>query len=560
MSREDPRASHHAPSARLIAGSILAGAGLVAAVTVLSRLAGVGRWFVFSHAVGVTCTGQVYATTNQIPNVMFEIAAGGALAAVVVPLVSGYLNRGDDAAADRVASAMLTWTVAIGLPLTVLLAVAARPVAGALLDGADCTGAVRTGALMLIVFAPQILLYGVGIVLIGVLQAHRRFLAAALAPLASSLVVIVVYLGYRQLAGPADSAGQGVIGSSGPALWWLAGGTTAGVAALSLPLLIPAHRAGVRLRPRLSFPPGAARRVRALALAGLVGVGAQQLAVLATIWLANRADGVGVLNVYTYAQTVYLLPYAVLVVPLATVAFPHLTDPARADSVLRRTGRAVVVAAVLGAALVISTRREVGELFRVIDVGSAGAGGPTLAQLPTALAAYAPGLVGFGLAALLTRALYAKGSTRSAGGFVAAGWLVAALVPLIVLPVSGLGSARASLIVLGLASSVGMSAAAGLLLVAVRRDWGRQVSTGWARAALAAGLGAGAGIGLREAVAVLGNPSGPGAAILSGFGTSVLVIGCVMGMVRVVTPEAFSDVAGRIRPATARRQEDRDAR
>lgn len=529
------------PSPRLIAGSILAGAGLVAVATVLARIAGVGRWFVFSHAVGVTCTGQVYATTNQIPNVMFEIAAGGALAAVVVPLVSGYLNRGDEASADRVASAMLTWTVLIGLPLTIVLAALARPVAGLLLNETGCSGAVRVGAMMLVVFAPQIVLYGVGIVLVGVLQAHRRFLAAALAPLVSSVVVIAVYLGYRHWTA-AGFANQSIDQIPQGALWWLAGGTTAGVLALSLPLFLPAHRAGVRWRPTLRFPAGAGRRVGALATAGLVGVGAQQLAVLATIWLANRADGVGVLNVYTYSQTVYLLPYAVLVVPLATVAFPRLTDPDRAVQVLRRTGRAVLVAAILGAALVLTTRREVGEMFWVIDIGSQGAGGQTLAHLPMALAAYAPGLVGFGLTALLTRALYARGSARSAGAYVATGWLIAAALPLITLSLMRTVDPGTTLLVLGLAASLGMTVTAVLLWAAVRRDWTGEVYAGWARVAIAALGGALLAALGRELIALTWTPEGLLGVLIGATGTSLLVLVTVLGMVRVVTPEVFSDL------------------
>jgi putative peptidoglycan lipid II flippase len=47
---------------------------------------------------------------------------------------------------------------------------------------------------MLLVFLPQVVLYGVAVVLTGVLQAHRRFLGPALAPLLSSVVVISAYL------------------------------------------------------------------------------------------------------------------------------------------------------------------------------------------------------------------------------------------------------------------------------------------------------------------------------------------------------------------------------
>ena len=60
---------------------------------------------------------------------------------------------------------------------------------------------------MLRIFAVQIPLYGIGIVLTGLLQAHRRFVAPAVAPLLSSLVVITTYLTYGALAdGATDPA------------------------------------------------------------------------------------------------------------------------------------------------------------------------------------------------------------------------------------------------------------------------------------------------------------------------------------------------------------------
>ena len=78
-----------------------------------------------------------------------------------------------------------------------------------LLDPVERPGALRarrrwsrvTGH-MLAVFAPQILLYGLAVVLYGILQAHRRFAAPALAPVISSLVVIGAYLAFVPLGEP----------------------------------------------------------------------------------------------------------------------------------------------------------------------------------------------------------------------------------------------------------------------------------------------------------------------------------------------------------------------
>jgi putative peptidoglycan lipid II flippase len=491
--------------------------------------------------VGATCVGEVYATANQVPNALYEIAAGGALAAVVVPLVSGYLHRGREDLADRTASALLTWSVAVLLPLSILVALLARPVTRALLrpDPACGPSAVDVGATMLTVFAPQIVLYGIGIVLSGVLQAHRRFLAAALAPLLSSLVVIGVYLAYGAWVAPQT----GLEGTPRNAILLLAWGTTAGVVALSLPLLVPTWRAAVRLHPTLRFPQGAGPRVGTLAVAGLVAVGAQQVTVLVTVWLANAAQGVGTLNVYTYAQTAYLLPYAVLAVPLATAAFPRLTSE-DATPVLRRALVSVAVVGIAGAVALVAVRREVGSLFRSLDAGGDGAGEQALQALPVALAWYAPGLVGFALAAVLSRALFARGSALAAGGAIALGWLVAAAVPLILLAGSTPTSAEA-LVTLGLGSSVGMSLAGILLLILVRRSWGAPAVHGLLRPGLVALGGALLVLVLRELAGGL-DVTHWATALASGLVTAGVVLVGALAAVRVAAPRTYGDILGGI--------------
>lgn len=529
------------PSTRLVAGSIAGAAGLIAVVTLIGRAVGLGRWLAFSNGVGATCVGEIYNTANQVPNALYEIAAGGALAAVVVPLVSGYLNRGREDLADRTASALLTWAMAVLLPISLVVALLARPIAALLLgEDSGCGGlSVETGATMLTVFAPQIILYGAGIVLSGVLQAHRRFLAAAVAPLLSSLVVIGVYLGYGAWVAPGTGLEQTPTG----AIQLLAWGTTAGVAALSVPLLVPAWRAGVRLRPAWRFPAGAGRRVGVLAVAGLVAVAAQQICVLVTVWLANAAAGVGTLNIYTYAQTAYLLPYAVLAVPLATAAFPRLTDR-DAEPVLRRTLLSVAVAGVVGAITLLAVRREVGSLFLSIDAGREGAGLAALEALPTALAWYAPGLVGFAVTALLTRALYARGSALAAGGAVAVGWGVAALVPLLRLAGRD-AEAGQTLTTLGLGSSLGMTLTGVLLVLLVRRAWGRGVLSGvWSPALWS--LGGALVVFLARELASGVDVSHWAAALISALVTGLAVLASALLALRLGAPAALRDMVGGI--------------
>ena len=492
---------------------VFAAAGLIALVTLAARVFGFGRWLVFSQSVGTTCVGNVYQAANQLPNVIFEVAAGGALAAVVVPIIAGQLARQNQPEAARTASAMLTWTLAVLVPLSILMAVSARQLSTFLVDDRTCAGSTSLAASMLVVFSPQIALYGVGIVLAGVLQAHRRFLGVVVAPLLSSLVVMAAYLLFAALA---QGRGYDLSRLPSQASAVLAVGTTLGVAALSLSLLIPVHRAGIRLRPTWTFPDGVARRAAALAGAGLVALVAQQAAVLVTLWVSQNSGGTGTLNVYIYVQAIYLLPYAVLAVPFAVSALPALatgldqavlatgsdqadqaalaTDAdqaslARAQSTLASSARAIIVATSAGAAVLFAIASPAGAFFSALDAGRHGAGREALAALPGALSAFAPGLVGFGMAALLTRALYVQGRPAVAGGLVAAGWFIAAIVPLLTLQEDA--GPRETLLTLGLASSFGMTVAAVGLFVAVRRTWGARAFRGFARSAVVA-LGAGA--------------------------------------------------------------------
>jgi len=514
MSRhgETSAGTNGAGKAGKAAPGVFAAAGLIAVVTLAARVFGFGRWLVFSQSVGTTCVGSVYQAANQLPNVFFEVAAGGALAAVVVPIIAGQLARQNTAEAARTASAMLTWTLAVLVPLSILMATSARQLSTFLVDDNRCAGSADLMASMLVVFSPQIALYGVGIVLAGVLQAHRRFLGVVVAPLLSSLVVMATYLLFAALA---QGRVNDLAGLPGQASIVLAVGTTLGVAALSLPLLIPVHRAGIRLRPTWSFPVGVARRAGALAGAGLLALVAQQVAVLVTLWVSQHRGGTGTLNVYIYVQAIYLLPYAVLAVPFAMSALPALatgldqavlatgldrtslatgpdhaslaTGPdhpslARAQSTLASSARAIIVSTSAGAAVLFAIGSPTGTFFSALDAGRhSAAGHEALAALPGALSAFAPGLVGFGMAALLTRALYVQGRPAVAGGLVALGWFIAAIVPLLML--QGDAGPRRTLLLLGLASSLGMTVAAVGLFVAVRRAWGPKAFRGFGRSA-----------------------------------------------------------------------------
>jgi putative peptidoglycan lipid II flippase len=184
-------------------------------------------------------------------------------------------------------------------------------------------------------------------------------------------------------------------------------------------------------------------------------------------------------------------------VPVATAAFPSLSahwsggDRSRYQALTARGARAVVLAAAGAAALVVAAASPAA---RVLVVGAPGDVPP--AELARALVAFAPGLVGYGLVAFLSRAHYARGDARTVAVATATGWAVVVAVDValvVVLPRTWTVTA------LGAGTTVGMSITGSWLAVSLRRSVGspaldgvrRALGAGLVAAAVAAAVGAG---------------------------------------------------------------------
>lgn len=447
--------------------SLGAKAGQVGTFTLASRLLGFLRWVVQAATVGSGAMAGAYSSANQIPNVFYEVVVGGALAGTVVPLLAGAIAHGKREKVRDTASGLLGLTLAVLVPLALLMALFAEPLAQLLVTGDTRMGADKAaitywgGSHQLVVaflrmFALQIPLYGLGVVLTGVLQAYNRFTWPALAPIFSSLVVMLTY-GIYGLLIDAGHYAQAVL-----VLGW---GTTAGVAALSLPLLWPMHRLGLGLRARLRLPAGTFTQLRSLAGAGIAALIAQQISVLTVVAVARRYGSAGTIAIYQYTQAIYVLPYAVLAVPLATVVYPQLAARLASKHVSRETKdlianstALVTLAACVGAGALMLGAPVAQQVFGLIT---------TVDYMGAALVAFAPGLVGYALIYQLTRVLYVLDAARSAALATCLGWLVVAGASWMF---SANAKGAAVLVYLGAASSAGMSlAGVALALVLARR-------------------------------------------------------------------------------------------
>jgi putative peptidoglycan lipid II flippase len=531
-------------------------AAVIGVLTVASGVVGFGRQLVFAHTVGASCVGQAYTTANQVPNIIYDIVLGGALTSAVVPVLAGPVARGRDGAAEarRIASALLTWTVLLLVPAALVIALIAGPLTSALIPATPGCGHAATlavSARMLVAFAPQIPLYGLAVVLYGILQSHRRFTAPALAPVLSSVVVAAAYIAFGVL-GRGFQNRPGALPAT--AELTLSLGTTAGVLALAACGAFPAGRLRLGLRPTLRFPDGVARRVSRLAVAGVLTLIAQDLSTVAAIVLSNDRGGHGALVLYSYGWQVFFIVYAGLAVPVATSAFPLLSAQAGRDE-FRATSaaatRAVVLMSWLGAAVLAGACLPLAQVFSSASSQSH--------QLAGSLALFAPGLVGYGLTAALSRTLYAAGRSRVTAVAMSGGWLLVIAADLAIVPFVPQGWVVPAL---GLGTTIGLVAAGIALTVAVRRALGRAALAGLTRATLA-GLGGGlagaaAGFGVSKALPVHGSlPNAAVTVLAAAVATAVFLAVTFLtdgGDLRAVATRLLSRLSRSRPPASGEQQ------
>jgi len=479
---------------------IARGAAIIAGLTVLSRIMGLVRTLVFSQTVGAGCLGTAYITAYQVPNLIYELVLGGALTSAMVPVLARSAEQADAdpehrAQVGQITSALLTWSVLLLVPLTLALAATAGPIAGLLNPAnpnAHCVhhDMVTATSGILVVFAPQVLLYGISVVLFGVLQAYRRFTGPALAPMVASVVLITSYLLFVPLNGGATLASMPAAASL-----MLSVGATLGVAALILVAVPPMGRLKLRLRPSLRLPPGVARRAGGLAFVGVAELIVIDVSTVVVIALANGRGNTGSLVIFNYAWLVFNAVYAVLALSIVTSAFPVLSasDGAAFDRTCAGSTRAVVLVSWLGTAVLAAIALPAAYVLAKRP--------DQVPELVAGFALFAPGVAGIAVVAQLSRAMFALGRLKVAFAALTGSWLLVIIFDLLL---GSLAPPRFVVGALALGTTLGQTIVAIPLVYATREIRGPAAIAGLGHATLAglAAAVAGSAVGIGVSVAI----------------------------------------------------------
>ena len=487
----------------------------VAAWTVVSRVTGLARVAVIGAVLGPTYTGNTYQFTNSLPNLLYYgFLAGGFFSSLLVPALVRHIDAGDWRASNRVAGGFLGVTLAAMAaitPLAIILGPLALKVAA--LGGPHAAGAaeVRVGRLLIIMFIPQIFLYGVVGTATAVMNARRRFALAAGAPAVENLGTIAVLGATAALYGTGRSISNVPAGE----LLLLGLGSTGAVALHAATQWWGARRAGVVLLPRPGWRDSEVRAVMRRAVPALAQAGLDAVQLLALLIAADRLPG-GIVafqiawNLYNLANNVGTAPVALSLVP--RLARMHLDgdETAFRDTLVRG----------LALGFFITIPAAVAFLFLEMPLASAVSFGRMdsaagVAMVAAALGPLSAAVVGQTAFMITTYASYARKDTRSP----LRSMMWQAAICLAIVSLSLLVHGPAVLFILGLAVSGSVVVAACHLMARMWRALGRgtqRLAPSLAR--FTAGAVVMAGPAWLTATVVpgwLGRPLGPRAGIIA---------------------------------------------
>lgn len=386
---------------------------VVATWVLMSRVTGFLRVAMSAAVLGPTFFGNLFQLLSTLPSLVFGMLAGSLCSAMLVPPMVRYLDDGDTAAAERLASGVLGLgmfgclvVAALGVLLgPLLLAVMAAAVA----DPAAQQEQIRLGWPMLAALLPLLACYAVSAVSVAAQQARGRFALAAAAPAIENVGVTLVLVMFALLrSGPSAEASP----SDADALL-LGLGVTAAAALSSASQWWGARRAGLRLLPSAGWRQPEVRRLVRVGLSSLGYTGLSGAAYIGMLVIAAGVPG-GVVA-YQIANSFVQLPVALTAGAVSAVHLPQLSRHARAampDEFARdyREALSLVLFVVLPASLLMLVLA--GPLAEATAFGRMTA--PTaIMLLATAIALRAPGVLAEAVVTLGTAASYARGDTAS---------------------------------------------------------------------------------------------------------------------------------------------------
>lgn len=309
-SKTEPQESSKAAS------QVARSTGMMSALILLSRVTGFVRTWAMAFALGNTLLAASFSLANNLPNMIYELVAGGVFSTAFLPIYLQQRNsRSRDAANDYASNLLSISIAALGLLSIAASVFAPQIIVTQSLFSSQGSTTVDNAVWFFRIFAFQIFFYGLNALFSGLLNAERSYFWPSICSVFMNFVQIAAFFAYPFVSAVNETA----------ALLMLGIGTTLSVALMAFVQIPALRRTGFRFRFSIDLHGEGLRATVRLALPAIActAINLVSLSLANSVALDIADNGPASVN---YAKMWYMFPYGVLGVALSTAMFTEMSD------------------------------------------------------------------------------------------------------------------------------------------------------------------------------------------------------------------------------------------
>ena len=296
--------------------SVAKSTALMSAATLISRVTGLVRTWAMAFALGNTLVTSAYQVANNMPNVVFDLVAGGLLGAAFIPVYLLEKEKKGDAGGNAFACNLLNLTIIVLGALTLLSSIfAPQLIATQTFTVGEFDEVVSLSVAFFRIFAFQIVFYGISGIVTAVLNANRVYFLPAMAPALNNVCVIVSFFAYIPLSASNQQLAILVLGV----------GTTLGVAVQALMQIPALLKTGFKYRFFIRLNDPALIEAMKIALPTMLYIVGTLVAFSCRNAFSLQVGDNGP-STLLYAWTWFQLPYGVVSVSLSRALFTEMGE------------------------------------------------------------------------------------------------------------------------------------------------------------------------------------------------------------------------------------------
>jgi len=384
---------------------------LVAVSFGINKIVAILRQLIIARQFGLSSDLDVFNVANNIPDLLYALISGGALAVAIIPVMTEVMNKQDRDAAWQVFSRIANIAFLTTLVLSLFVAIFAWPLVQhplGIAPGFNLTQQTLVVRLMRMNLIGTIIFSMAGLLIAG-LQANQHFLMPAIGPILYNFgqifgaLILSPETGYSFGGITLPAYGLGIDG--------LLYGVLLGSFLYFIIQLPPLAKHGFKWSPGLSFRDPNVQKILAMLGPRLVAMFFYQLTFIARDNLASHLE-LGSVTALTYGWMILQVPETLIGTAIGTALLPTLSEQIakgekdRFVQTIQNVSR-ILIALALPSAIVLSA---VLEPFLAFAFGF-DAGGTQL--MLTTTRAFLAGLLGHVFIELGARIFFAQQNART---------------------------------------------------------------------------------------------------------------------------------------------------